>query len=225
MFEKFNSIEFRTNFLVGIFLASVIMSNILGGKISEISLLGIPVIFSVGLIPFFMTFFILDSINEVHGQQKARETVWLGMFILAFVFLVTMISVYLPYAARSWVTPEQFGPVFGSSLRMIFASIAAFFLADMADAYVFQRVREMTKGKLLWLRSNVSNFIGETIDTFVFMFLAFFDPATGHGAGFVIQLIIPYLALKLVLSVINTPFVYAGVKWLRGSDMANGNNI
>jgi uncharacterized integral membrane protein (TIGR00697 family) len=88
----------------------------------------------------------------------------------------------------------------------------------MVDTFVFAKLKNKTKGKLLWLRSNISNFIGESLDTFVFVFIAFFDPFTGHGVEFVLQLIWPYLTLKLVLSVINTPFVYAGVKWLRGKD-------
>ena len=221
MLEKFKSLEFRTAFFVCVFVASVITSNFMGGKVSEISLFGIPVIFSVGIIPFFMTFFILDAINEVHGQQKARETVWLAMFVQAFIFLILLAALALPFAGRSWVKQPEFDAVFGTSLRIIIASLAAFFIADMSDTFVFAKLRESTKGKMLWLRSNISNFIGETIDTFVFMFLAFWDlpwmASTGHDAAFVVALIIPYLTLKLILSVINTPFVYAGVMWLRGA--------
>ncbi len=224
MLKLFDSLESRTAFLGFIFIASVITSNLLGGKVSEIFLLGIPIVFSVGLIPFFMTFFLLDSINEVHGKQRARELIWLAMLTLVFVALVTVISVALPYAARSWIKPEQFEPVFAQGLRIIIASIAAFFLADRMDAVVFSYLREKTKGRMLWLRSNVSNIIGQAIDTFVFMFIAFFDPAKGYDVGFVIAIALPYLFLKIVLSFVNTPFVYAGVKWLRGNASKGGQN-
>ncbi|HLC79916.1 MAG TPA: queuosine precursor transporter [archaeon] len=216
---KFKSAEFRANFLMCIFIASVIMSNVLGSKISNFNILGFDVAFSVGLIPFFMTFFILDAINEVHGRQKAREMIWLGVLTLVFVAIVTLISVALPFAQRSWLTPEQFNPVFDAGLRIIIASIIAFMLADLNDALVFSKLKENFKGKLLWLRSNVSNFIGQTIDTFVFMFLAFFNffgLLGGYDAAFVVSIALPYLFLKLVLSVFNTPIVYAAVKWLRG---------
>ncbi len=216
MLDKLKSAEFRLNFFFALFVASVIMSNMMGGKVSEVQIFGIPAIFSVGLVPFFLTFFLLDSINEVYGKQKAREMIWATMLVLVFVSIITMVAVALPYAARSWVKPEQFGAVFGSGVRIIFASLAAFILADLMDARVFNILQEKTKGKMLWLRSNISNFISQTIDTFVFMFLAFYDTATGHDAGFVLALIIPYLALKLILSVANTPFVYAGVRFLRG---------
>ena len=224
MFEKFKTLEFRTNFFVCVFVASIITSNMIGNKIAQLDISGIPLIFSVGIIPFFMTFFILDAINEVHGQQKARETVWLAMFVQVFIFLVILASVALPFAARSWLSPEQFNSVFGASLRIIIASLAAFLLADLSDTYIFSSLREKTKGKMLWLRSNVSNFVSEGVDTVVFMFLAFYDlpwdAAKGHDLGFIIALILPYYALKVVLSVINTPFVYAAVRWLKGQKSA-----
>jgi hypothetical protein len=221
MVKLLDSLESRTLFLSLIFIASIITSNLLGGKVSEITLFGFPIIFSVGLIPFFMTFFILDSINEVHGREKARELIWLAMLVLVFVSIVTWISVVLPYAGRSWIKPEQFNPVFGQSIRMIIASITAFFLADQMDAMVFSYLRKKTSGKMLWLRSNVSNLIGQIIDTGIFMFIAFYDPSKGYDVSFIIAIALPYLALKLILSLINTPFVYAGVSWLKGKNAIN----
>ena len=98
-------------------------------------------------------------------------------------------------------------------------------MADLNDALVFSRLREKLKGKMLWLRSNISNFVGQTIDTLVFMFLAFFNffgLLGGYDAGYVVTLILPYLFLKMVLSAINTPFVYATVNWLRGPGSGAG---
>ncbi|MCR4369066.1 MAG: queuosine precursor transporter [archaeon] len=220
MLKQFESMDFRTSLFVTVFIAAVIMSNMVGSKIASINLLGFPIDFSVGLIPFFMTFFLLDAINEVHGRRKARETILLGVLVLIFVSIITLISVWLPFASRSWLTPEQFDPVFNSSLRIIIASIAAFAMADLNDAFVFTKLKEKFGGKMLWLRSNISNLVGQTIDTFVFMFLAFFDffgILAGYPAEYVVALALPYLFLKLVLSFLNTPFVYAAVGWLKGA--------
>ncbi len=224
--DKFKTPEFRLNFFVSVFIAAVIMSNVLGSKIASLNLFGIAVDFSVGLIPFFLTFFLLDAINEVYGRDKAREVIWLGVMALVFVSIVTIISVALPFASRSWLTPEQFNPVFSSSFRIIVASIIAFALSDLNDALVFSKLREKFRGKMLWLRSNLSNFVGQAIDTFVFMFLAFFNffgLLAGYDAAYVVTIALPYLFLKLILSVVNTPFVYAGVRWLRGNSPAAKN--
>jgi hypothetical protein len=219
MKEKILTPEFRLNFFFGLFISSVIMSNLIGGKISFFPVLGFQIAFSVGLIPFFFTFFLLDSISEVYGRAKSRELIWIAALCLAVVFFFVMLSTALPFAERSWVKAEQFNSVFSTSMRMIFASLVSFVLADLNDALVFTRLKELMKSKFLWFRVNISNFVGQTIDTFCFMFLAFwnfFGLIKGYDAFFVISLALPYLGLKLVLSIINTPFVYAAVKWLKG---------
>ncbi|MEM4257114.1 MAG: queuosine precursor transporter [Candidatus Diapherotrites archaeon] len=211
--------EFRLTLFSFLFVAAVIMSNVIGGKISFVDLFGFEIVFSVGLIPFFFTFFLLDSINEVYGRNKTREIIWASAFALFFVFLVMLVSSALPFAERSWVKEGAFNSVFSTSIRMVVASLFAFILADLNDALVFSKLKEMAKGKFLWLRVNISNFVGQTLDTFVFMFLAFwnfFGFFSGYDAFFVVALALPYLSLKLVLSLVNTPFVYVGVKWLKG---------
>lgn len=69
----------------------------------------------------------------------------------------------------------------------------------------------------LWLRNNLSNFISQFVDTTVFMFLAFyaFDKPFVNNLTFLVSLIIPYYLLKCFVSVIETPFVYLGVNWLK----------
>ncbi len=77
----------------------------------------------------------------------------------------------------------------------------------------------MGKSKL-WLRNNISNFIAQFVDTSVFMILAFYSLSSGvsENAIFLISLIIPYWLLKCFMSIIETPFVYLGIKWLKSSE-------
>ncbi len=217
MLKQLKSIDFRTSLLLSLFLASIIISSLLGGKISEILLFGIPIVFSVGIVPFALTFAITDIIAEVHGREKAQEIVWIGVSVLVFVLIMTVVSVALPYAARSWLTPEQYEPVFNQSIRMILASIVAFFLGQMHDIFAFEFWKQKTKGKFLWLRNNLSTIVSQLIDSTVFMFLAFYGVSPKYDVGFIISLIIPYYILKVALAFLDTPVVYAGVNWLRGS--------
>jgi len=93
----------------------------------------------------------------------------------------------------------------------------AFSVAEFADIAIFSKIRERLGKKKLWLRNNLSNFISQGFDTILFMTLAFYSFSQGFGANisFLISLIIPYLLLKCSLSVIETPLVYLGVKWLK----------
>ena len=207
--------EMKPNLLIGLFIASLIASNLIGGKIAEISLLSIPIIFSVGIVPFALTFPITDIIAEVHGKKKAQEVVYIALASLVFVLVVTLISVQLPFAERSWVTSRQYNPVFEQGIRMIIASIISFFFSQMHDVISFDFWKNKTNGKMLWLRNNASTIVSQAIDSTLFMFIAFYGVSPKYDVAFIITLIIPYYVLKVVLAIIDTPLVYAGVKWLK----------
>ncbi|MCR4335960.1 MAG: queuosine precursor transporter [archaeon] len=218
MIEELKSKNFRTNLLLGLFIASIIASNLLGGKIAELVLFGIPIIFSVGLVAFAFTFPVTDIIAEVYGRKKAQEFVYIGLTALIFVLIITVISVNLPFAQRSWITPDQYNPIFNQSLRILIASIIAFFIAQMHDVFSFEFWKKKTNGKHLWLRNNASTIVSQAIDSTLFMFIAFYQVSPKYDVAFVISLIIPYYILKVGLAILDTPLVYAGVKWLRGAE-------
>ena len=75
----------------------------------------------------------------------------------------------------------------------------------------------------LWLRNNISNFISQLVDTVVFMTLAFYalDKGFDNNVIFLTSLIIPYWLLKCTMSVVETPFVYLGVKWLKDDEKSS----
>ena len=83
---------------------------------------------------------------------------------------------------------------------------------------LYVKIKEKIGKKALWLRSNLSNFVSQFIDTSLFMFLAFyaFNKGVGDNFSFLFSLIIPYWLLKCFMSIIETPFVYLAVRWLKG---------
>jgi len=92
-----------------------------------------------------------------------------------------------------------------------------FALSDFLDIYLFAKIREKMGKNKLWLRNNASNIISQFIDTTVFMVLAFWAIEKGFESNvtFLTSLILPYWLLKSFMSVIETPLVYIGVKWLK----------
>jgi len=81
---------------------------------------------------------------------------------------------------------------------------------------IFHKIKVKTKGKMLWLRSNLSNFISQFLDTFIFTTIAFYSFQEGLSANFsfIMSIVIPYWSLKCLMSVVETPLTYWGVKWL-----------
>ncbi|MBU2236011.1 VUT family protein, partial [Patescibacteria group bacterium] len=55
------------------------------------------------------------------------------------------------------------------------------------------------------------------IDTTIFMFIAFYHVSPKFTVAFIFSLIFPYWILKVVFAILDTPFVYLGVRWVKNS--------
>jgi len=205
------TIEQKTSILLGLFVAALIAANLLGTKITKFWIIEA----SVGIFAFPITFLITDVIEEVHGKAKAKQFVLAGVISLIVVLAITALAVILPFAERSFVK-DDYTKVFGSTLRIFLASIIAFFLSQNHDIWAFNFWKEKTKGRFLWLRNNLSTIVSQFIDTVIFMFIAFYALTPKHNVAYMFTLIIPYWFLKLIVAILDTPFVYLGVRWLRG---------
>ena len=185
--------------------------NLLGGKITNF--LGVSTSVSIFMAP--LTFLITDIVEEVFGRKITRNFVIAGVIVLIVLLAYTALFVQLPPAER-FTFDSEYKIIFGNSLRMLAASIIAFAISQLHDVWAFNFWKTKTRCRFLWLRNNLSTAVSQTIDTFIFMFIAFYHLTPKFDALFVIQLSIPYLLLKLFFAVLDTPFVYLGVWWLRG---------
>jgi uncharacterized integral membrane protein (TIGR00697 family) len=123
----------------------------------------------------------------------------------------------LPPSGRFSGTEAAYDTIFGTSIRFSIASLLAFLSSEFLDVAIFTKLRAKFGTTRLWLRTNVSNFISQFVDSLVFMVIAFYaiDKGLGSNVSFILSLMIPYWLLKCAMSVIETPFAYLGVKWLR----------
>lgn len=203
--------EFRFYIIFALFINFLISMNVLGGKLIPFGPFSVSVAFTIVPLSFLVT----DIIAEVYGKKKAREMILAGLISLAVFFLCILLFVALPPAAR-FTNNKEYTIIFGTSARILFASIAAFLLSEFHDVWLFWLIRTKTKGKMLWLRTNMSNILSMLIDTFAFMYLAFYMLTPKFTALFVLQMIIPYLMFKIVWGFISSPLVYVGANWLKG---------
>jgi hypothetical protein len=172
---------------------------------------------SVAIFLFPLLFTINDMIIEVYGRDRARSVVQAGLVVVFLVFVFSLLAIVLPPSARFLETEAAYDEVFGRSARIAAASLIAFAVAEFTDLFIFAKLREKMRGKALWLRNNTSNFVAQFLDTTIFMTLAFYalNLPLGDNMAFLWSLILPYWLLKCAMSVIETPLVYAGVRWLR----------
>ena len=82
-------------------------------------------------------------------------------------------------------------------------------MSQYHDVWAFNFWRRITKEKHLWLRNNASTLVSQAIDTFLFIFLAF------YGVVPVIPLILGQYFVKLCIALLDTPVVYLFVHLIK----------
>jgi queuosine precursor transporter len=210
----------KLDFLVSLYTLCVAISELMGLKTFHIVTIGnFPLNASVAIFVVPVIFLINDIINEVYGREKAKSIVRSGLFMVFLIFLFSILATHLPASSRFAPMEKTYDSIFFFSARIAASSLMAFAISQFLDIFLFAKVRNKTGKKALWLRTNVSNFISEFFDSFIFIFLAFYalDKSLATNVPFLLGLILPYWFLKCFVSLIETPFVYIGVEWLKGS--------
>lgn len=194
-----------------IFVASMIMANTIGIKIINIG----PVATSVSIFLVPITFLVTDIISEIKGKKYLYNLIWFTVVALVFSYLFIQLSVVMAPADRFVDQNPAYVEVFQGSARIFLASIVAFILSQFHDLWAFDFWKKKTHGRFLWIRNNASTIISQLIDTAIFMYLAFYHLTPKFDALYVLQISIPYYILKIIFALLDTPFAYLGVKWLK----------
>ncbi len=200
----------RFSIIFGLFIGFMIGMNVLGAKIIPFGPFAVSVAFLIVPLSFLMT----DIVEEVYGKRKAQELVIAGVVTLTVFLAFIIFFVWLPPASR-FTQDAEYSAIFGTSARIVAASIVAFLISQFHDVWSFNFWKKQTEGKFLWLRTNASTLLSLTIDSFVFMFLAFYKLTPEFTGAFIIQMTVPYLIFKMMWGVMSSPIVYAGANWLK----------
>ena len=200
------------------FVAILLLSNVIGaGKRAVVTL---PLLgawpFGAGILFFPLSYLIGDVLTEVYGYAAARRCIWMGFAALLFMVAMAAIVVALP-PDHGWTGQAAYEAVFGQVWRIVFASIAAFWVGEFVNAYVMARMKVATQGRWLWTRTVGSTVVGEGVDSLIFYPLAFAG-AAGWTTLQVGQVLVTQWMLKVAWEVLLTPVTYAVVAWLKRAE-------
>ncbi len=202
--------------LVALYMTCLALAEIMSMKtIPLMRIFSYQLNVSVGIFVFPILFAINDVIAEVKGRARAKQLVYISLIMIAIIMLYSIFVTWLPESAR-FADGEAYNLIFARAARISLASLLAFIISGLLDVAIFHKIKVKTKGKMLWLRSNLSNFISQFLDTFIFTTIAFYSFQEGLSANFsfILNIVIPYWSLKCFMSVVETPLTYWGVKWL-----------
>ncbi len=112
---------------------------------------------------------------------------------------------------------EGFAQTMGTTIRITIASLASFLVSQFHDIWSFHYWKKRTKGKHLWLRNNLSTISSQLINTVVFYLIGF------YGVFPIVELIVFTYLVKIVIALVDTPFVYLAVWHLRKHGVGDKN--
>jgi len=193
-------------FLSTLFVGFCLLANILAVKKIDLG----PFVLTGGLFVFPITFLLTDAINEIFGRIVANRLVWFGFASMALAAAVIQIVIAVPPSAM-WGEQEAFQTVLGGTLRITIASMVAYLVSQFHDVWAFDFWKKKTKGKYLWLRNNASTVVSQTIDSTIFILIAFAGLMPNSA---LIPMITGQLVVKWIIAIADTPFCYLLVSWL-----------
>ncbi len=193
--------------LTALFIACLITSNVIAVKVVNIAGLTLP----AGIIIFPISYIINDVLTEIYGYQKARFVIILG-FLANIIFVAgVLVAIVLP-SAVFWESQNAFITILGVTPRLLMASMAAYLIGSMSNAWVMERMKSWTKGKMLWTRTMSSTIIGEGLDSLIFVTTAFVGRLP---PGIIISMVVAQWLFKSAYEAVVTPITYKIVSLYR----------
>ncbi|MCE2679879.1 MAG: queuosine precursor transporter [Burkholderiales bacterium] len=206
-------------FVLVAFVAVLLCSNLIGpAKIAQLDLPWVgSVTFGAGVLFFPISYLFGDILTEVYGYGRDRRAVWAGFGALFFASVMAYVVVHLP-AAPFWQDRQPaIESVFGSTWRIVLASLVAFWVGSFANSFVLARLKVKTAGRHLWMRTIGSTFVGEFFDSALFYTIAFWGVMTTEQL-ITVTLTLTQYVLKTGWEVLATPLTYLIVNFLKRAE-------
>lgn len=163
---------------------------------------------SLGNVIFASTFLATDIISEKYSAKEARKAVYLSMFAgITFIIITQLTLLFTPSSED--VVQGAMKTLFAINLRTSIASMGMFFIANMLDIYIYNKLKEKLPKKL-WLRNNVATITCNCIENYFFNTLAFIGI---FSLPVIISIATTTTIIEIVIAVCDTPFLYLSKYW------------
>ena len=216
--------------LGGFFIANTIMAEVIGVKLfslektlhlqsANLTLFGesgLGFTLTVGVLIWPVVFIMTDLINEYYGVKGVRFLSILTSIIILFAFLVFYGAIHLA-PDDFWINSQKengvpnmqaaFSQVLGQGMNIIFASLTAFLIGQLADATVFKQIKKITGEKGIWMRATVSTLISQLIDTICVSYIYLYF-SLGFSFPRVTAIALTGYIYKFAVAILCTPIIY-----------------
>ena len=211
--------------VLGAFVCVLLCSNLIGVK--KVTTLDLPLLglvtFGAGNLFFPISYLFGDILTEVYGYARSRRVVWAGFAALVFASFQSAVVVHLPpagfFAALDTATgasPQAMLEwAFGATWRIAGASLIAYFCGEFMNSFTLARLKVMTDGRMLPLRTIGSTVVGEAVDSLIFYPLAFYGVWPDDQ---LLKVLAANYCIKVGWEVVATPLTIPIVNWFKRTE-------
>jgi uncharacterized integral membrane protein (TIGR00697 family) len=165
------------DFIMALFVTVLLVSNLLSSaKIIDlgVTLFGIPLSFDAGTLVFPISYIFGDILTEIYGYRRSRRVIWTGFFATALMGFFVWMAGVLPGESgwAEYAGQDAFDAILGGVSGLVVASLIAYFVGEFSNSYVLARMKVLTDGRFLPLRTIGSTLVGQGVDTIAFFLIA-----------------------------------------------------
>jgi queuosine precursor transporter len=206
--------------IMAMFVTVLVVSNIASSaKIVDwgFSIFGLRMAFDAGTLLFPVSYIFGDILTEVYGYKNSRRVIWAGFICLVLSASVFAVVRALPGESQwqQYAGDAAYLAILGgmSSGGIVLASLAGYWSGEFTNSFTLAKMKILTKGRWLWMRTIGSTIIGELVDTVVFVVIASLFKVFPWGL-FLTLTVTNYL-FKCGIEALMTPVTYAVVAALK----------
>ena len=163
---------------------------------------------TLGNILFASIFLATDIITECYGKEEAKKGIKIGLFSTITFLITTQFAVnYIPSAND--VVGESMNNLFNIAPRICIASILMYYISNVLDVYLYNKLLTKFKGKRMWLRNNICTIICNCLENFGFTIFAFYNVFPTNE---LISIAVATSIVEIIIALCDTPFLYVATK-------------
>ncbi|MCX6079221.1 MAG: queuosine precursor transporter [Chloroflexi bacterium] len=209
--------------IMAVFVTVLVVSNVASSaKIVDlkISFWGIPLAFDGGTVLFPVSYIFGDILTEVYGYKRSRRVIWTGFFCLGLASLFFWFINLLPGEAtwQQYAGDAAYLAILGgmSTGGIVLGSLAGYWSGEFSNSFILAKMKILTNGKYLWMRTIGSTLVGELVDSLVFVGLASLFGV--FPWSLYLTLVLTNYLFKTVIEVLMTPFTYILVNFFKKTE-------
>ncbi len=183
-----------------VFIVSLLVSNVITWR--QI-ILPFWITMTGAMIIFPITYILSDVFSEVYGYRWSRITcyMWFACNLVMSLIFMAVINMKAP---EYFTNADAYSTVLWNTWRVLCSSLFAYVIWDFVNDKVFQKMKSKhpNDNKWFWWRAILSSLAGETVDSWIFIPLAFLGTMPNNT---LLIMILTQVILKVTYEIVILP--------------------